>query len=68
MEEPSVSSTYVMLNCISDDVEQEGGTQSFARASSIDKYKGKSEFKVNESSKYNVEGQTTFVTSFRDEN
>ena len=34
----------------------------------VDKYKGKGVFKVNEGTKFKVEGQTNFVTRFREKN
>ena len=55
-KEPSVSSTFVMLRSISDNVKGKGCRQSFAMAKGVDKYKGKGVFKVNKEGKYRVEG------------
>lgn len=46
-KEPSVSSTFVMLNSISDNAKGDWCRQSLARAKGVDKYMGKGVFKVN---------------------
>ena len=57
-----------MLSSISEDAKEDGCKQSFARARSVDKYQGKGVFKANKGGKYEVKGQTNFVTFFRDKN
>lgn len=57
-----------MLSRILDDVNGEGCRQRFTRTRGAHKFKGKGVFKVNRRGKYKMEGQTSFITFFRDEN
>ena len=50
-KEPSISSTFVMLNSISDDAKREWWKQSRARVRGVDKYKGNGVFKYNKGDK-----------------
>ena len=54
-KEPSISSTFVTLSSILDDVKGEGCKHSSAKVRGVDKYKEKGVFKVNERGKYKGE-------------
>ena len=55
-KELSVSSTFVMLSSILDDIKGERCRQGSTRMRGVDKYKGNCVFKVNEEGKYKVIG------------
>ena len=55
-EEPSVSSTFVMLSSNLDDIKGEECRPSFGRVRCVGKYKGRSVFKVKEGGKYKEVG------------
>ena len=54
-KERSVSSTFVILSNISDNLKEERCTQSSTRDRGVDKYKEKGVFKVNKGGKYEAE-------------
>ena len=54
-KEPSVSSTFVMLNNNSNDAKRDWCKQSRAKVKGVDKYKGHGVFKFNKRGKSKVE-------------
>lgn len=54
-KERSVSSTFVILSNISDNLKEKRCTQSSTRDRGVDKYKEKGVFKVNKGGKYEPE-------------